>query len=97
MTLATEKAGTRASDASAGTIADGTYVKVGFVVDGLSSVTPYVDGVARPKITSVSTASTASIPIVELTPSLSCHSSGTTQPVMHVDWVACYQAEQISN
>ena len=85
-----EKAGTRVSDTSAGTIADDTYIKVGFLIDGLTSITPFVDGVAG-------TAQTASIPIVALTPSFVCHSSGTTDPILHVDWVACIQQEDIAN
>jgi hypothetical protein len=90
LTFASEKADVRSSDASAGTIADGTYIKLGFIIDGLTSATPYVNGVAG-------TAHTTNIPIVEMTPTLVCHSSGTTDPILHVDWVACYQAEQISN
>ncbi len=85
-----EKAGTRVSDTSAGTIADDTYIKVGFLIDGLTSITPFVDGVAG-------TAQTASIPIVALTPTFVCHSSGTTDPILHVDWVACIQQEDIAN
>ena len=85
-----EKAGTRSSTASAHTLVDDTYVKLGFVVDGLTSVTPYVNGVAK-------TAITTNIPIVALTPSFVCHSSGTTDPILHVDWVAVYQEEQIDN
>ena len=85
-----EKAGTRVSDTSAGTIADDTYIKVGFVINGLTSITPFVDGVAG-------TVQTASIPIVALTPTFVCHSSGTTDPILHVDWVACIQQEDIAN
>ena len=85
-----EKAGTRVSDTSAGTIADDTYIKVGFLIDGLTSITPFVDGVAGTK-------QTASIPIVAMTPSFVCHSSGTTDPILHVDWVACIQQEDIAN
>ena len=85
-----EKADTRVSDTSAGTIADDTYIKVGFLIDGLTSITPFVNGVAGTK-------QTASIPIVEMTPSFVCHSSGTTDPILHVDWVACIQAEDIAN
>ena len=85
-----EKAGTRSSTASAHTLVDDTYVKLGFVVDGLTSVTPYVNGVAK-------TAITTNIPIVALTPSFVCHSSGTTDPILHVDWVSVYQEEQIDN
>ena len=85
-----EKAGTRSSTASAHTLVDDTYVKLGFVVDGLTSVTPFVNGVAK-------TAITTNIPIVALTPSFVCHSSGTTDPILHVDWVSVYQEEQIDN
>ena len=93
LSFATEKAGARAVDTSAGTIADGTYVKIGFVVDGVSKVTPYVNGVAGTAITTGS----ANIPVVALTPSISVHAAGTNRPVGHVDWVACYQEEQIDN
>ena len=85
-----EKAGTRVSDTSAGTIADGTYIKLGFLIDGLTSITPFVDGIAGTK-------QTASIPIVAMTPTIAVHAAGTTRPVGHVDWVACIQAEDIAN
>ena len=85
-----EKAGSRSSSASVHTIADGTYFKIGFVIDGVSKVTPYVNGEAK-------TAITTNVPIVEMTPSFVCHSSGTTDPILHIDWVACYQEEQIDN
>ena len=85
-----EKAGSRSSTASAHTIVADTYVKIGFVVDGLSKVTPYVNGEAK-------TAITTNVPIVGLTPTFVCRSSGTTDPILHIDWVACYQEEQIDN
>ena len=90
VTFATEKAGTRVADTSAATIADDTYIKLGFLVDGLTSVTPYVNGVAG-------TTQTSSIPIVDLTPSFVCHSSGTTDPILHLDWVRVIQQEEIAN
>ena len=92
LTFASEKADSRSGsvDTSAGTIADDTYIKVGFLINGLTSITPFVDGVAG-------TVQTTNIPIVAMTPSFVCHSSGTTDPILHVDWVACYQAEQIAN
>ena len=90
MGIHSEKAGSRSSTASVHTVVDDTYVKLGFVVDGLTKITPYVNGVAKDAITT-------NIPIVEMTPSFVCHSSGTTDPILHVDWVACYQAEQIAN
>tara|TARA_R100000995_G_scaffold84891_1_gene65558 strand:+ start:586 stop:1341 length:756 start_codon:yes stop_codon:yes gene_type:complete len=90
MGIHSEKAGSRSSTAAVHTVADDAYVKLGFVVDGLTKITPYVNGVAKDAITT-------NIPIVALTPSFVCHSSGTTDPIVHVDWVACYQAEQIAN
>lgn len=85
-----ESGGTRSSSTAVHTLADGTYVKLGFLVDGTSSVTPYVNGVAK-------TAITANIPTTEMALSLVCQSAGTTDPIMHIDWVACIQAEHISN
>tara|TARA_B100000519_G_C14254494_1_gene444302 strand:- start:2612 stop:3409 length:798 start_codon:yes stop_codon:yes gene_type:complete len=90
MGIHSEKAGSRSSTAAVHTVADDAYVKLGFVVDGLTKITPYVNGVAKDAITT-------NIPIVELTPSFVCHSSGTTDPILHIDWVAVYQAEQIAN
>lgn len=85
-----EKAGSRDSSTELHTLVDDDYVKLGFIVDGLTSITPYVNGVAK-------TAHTTQIPIVAMTPTLVCHSAGTTDPILHVDWVACYQVEQIAN
>jgi len=90
MGIHSEKAGSRSSTAAVHTVVDDDYVKLGFVVDGLTKITPYVNGVAQ-------TAITSNIPIVGMTPSFVCHSSGTTDPIVHVDWVACYQAEHIAN
>ena len=92
LTFASEKADSRSgsADTSAGTIADGTYIKLGFLIDGLTKITPFVNGVAG-------TVQTTNIPIVGMTPSFVCHSSGTTDPIVHVDWVACFQAENIVN
>jgi hypothetical protein len=90
MGIHSEKAGSRSSTASVHTVVDDDYVKLGFIVDGLTKITPFVNGVSQ-------TAITTNIPIVAMTPSFVCHSSGTTDPILHVDWVACYQAEHIAN
>ena len=90
MGIHSEKAGSRSSTAAVHTVVDDDYVKLGFVVDGLTKITPFVNGVAQ-------TAITTNIPIVVMTPSLVCHSSGTTDPIVHVDWVACFQEETIAN
>jgi hypothetical protein len=90
MGIHSEKAGTRSSTAAVHTVVDDDYVKLGFLVDGLTKITPFVNGDAQ-------TAITTNIPIVAMTPSFVCHSSGTTDPILHVDWVACFQEENIAN
>ena len=90
MGIHSEKATSRSSTAAVHTVVDDDYVKLGFVVDGLTKITPFVNGVAQ-------TAITSDIPILGMTPTFVCHSSGTTDPILHVDWVACYQEENIAN
>ena len=85
-----ESGGSRSNSLAVDTLSDGTYVKLGFIVDGTSSVTPYVNGVAG-------TAITSNIPTTEMAVSFVCMSAGTTDPIMHIDWFAVCQAEQISN
>ena len=89
-TFASEKATARTSTAAAATLAEDTYIKLGFEIDGLTKITPYVDGQAGAAIST-------NIPIVALTPTFAIRSTGSTDPIMHVDWLACYQVEQIAN
>lgn len=86
-----EKATVRGTTAAVHTVVDDAYVKLGFVVEGLTKVTPYVNGVAKASLL------TANIPILPMTPTFVCKVEGTTDPIMHIDWVACYQVEQIAN
>jgi hypothetical protein len=68
------------------TLVNNTYVTLGLLIDGVTSVTPYVNGVAG-------TAATATICDDEsLTPSfLVRNGDATTQEVLHVDYVRCVQ------
>ena len=81
-----EKAGAEATPVTSNTIADDTYVRLGFKVNGVTSVSHYVDGVLIG--TSILT---ANIPIVGITPSFVCQSGGTNDPIMHLDWVRIVQ------
>ena len=91
VSFVSEKAGSRATETGVDTLVDGTFVKLGFIVDGLTSITPYVNGVAG-------TAITTNVPIVEMTPSFVSQSNAlAVDPITHVDWVACIQAEDIAN
>ena len=92
-TFAVEKAGSRSGSttASAATLVEDTYIKLGFEIDGLTKITPYVDGQAGAVITT-------NIPIVGMTPTFAVRSTNVgTDPIMSVDWIACYQVEQIAN
>ena len=68
------------------TLVSGTYVTLGLLIDGVTSVTPYVNGTAG-------TAATATIPDDEhLAPYfLVRNGDATTQQVLHVDYVKVIQ------
>lgn len=90
-TFASEKATARTSTAAAATLVEDTYIKLGFEIDGLTKITPYVDGQAGAAIST-------NIPIVAMTPTFAIRSTNVgTDPVLSVDWLACYQVEQIAN
>jgi len=80
-----EKAGT-GTTTTAGTIAEATYVNVGFYVNGVTSVEGFYNGV------SVGTAhATAYVPIVAMYPSFVCQSGGTNDPIMHLQGYRVFQ------
>lgn len=73
-----EKAGTGDTGAAA-TIAEDTYIRLGFLVNGVTSITQYINGVE-----SGTAKATANIPIVKLVPSFVCQSGGTNDPILHI-------------
>jgi len=73
-----EKAGAGATRAAA-TIAEDTYIKLGFYVNGVTEVEQYINGV----LTGTNTA-TANIPVVAIYPSFVCQTAGTNDPIMHI-------------
>lgn len=81
----TEKATARATQAAT-TIVSATKVRLGFYVDGVTSITQYINGVATG-----TAVATANIPIVALYPTLVCQSGGTDQPVLHVHGYRIFQ------
>lgn len=85
LVFAGEKAGTRATS-SAATIAEDTYIKLGFYVNGVTSVTQYVNGVEAG-----TALATANIPVVALYPSFVCQSAGTNDPIMHIQGYRIFQ------
>lgn len=86
--LTASKNGTNTGESAATlhTLVNNTYVRLGFLIDGVTSVTPYVNGVAG-------TAITATIPDDESLGMflLVRNGDGTTQEVLHVDYVKVVQ------
>jgi hypothetical protein len=75
----TEKA-TAGATAAAATIAEDTWIQLGFYYDGTAdTIQQYVNGVATG-----SAVATANIPKVALYPTFVCQSAGTNDPIMHI-------------
>lgn len=84
-------AGAKASAATTKTLttlAEDTYVKFGLYFDGVTSVTPYINGVA---LASTSALATANIPVVALYPSFVCQTDGTNDPILHLQGYRIFQ------
>lgn len=79
LVFAGEKGGARDTASTAATIAEATYIKVGFYVNGVTSITQYINGVVTGD-----TIATANIPVVAIYPSFVCQSAGTNDPIMHL-------------
>jgi hypothetical protein len=66
-------------------VANATAIRVGFHVDGVSTVTPYINGTAY-------TAVTSNIPTTELAITFAMSNGGTTaNNVLALDWYRCLQ------
>lgn len=68
------------------TLVEDTWVKLGLLVNGVTTCTGYVDGVALDDALV-----TANIPIVNLVPSFVCQSDGATDSIVHVEKVRVVQ------
>jgi hypothetical protein len=80
-----EKAGAGATKAAA-TIAEDTYIKLGFRVIGVTEIEQYINGV----LTGTNHV-TANIPVVAIYPSFVCQSAGTNDPILHIKGYSCFQ------
>lgn len=67
------------------TLVDGTYVKLGFRINGVSSIQFFVDGVEKTAFKLTATSS-MSIPTLAMTPIVVCQSDGTVDPIVYMDW-----------
>jgi hypothetical protein len=71
---------------AAATIAEATYINLGFKVVGVTSIQQFINGVATGALIA-----TANIPIVALFPSFVCQSAGTNDPIMHIQGYRIFQ------
>jgi hypothetical protein len=78
LTFAGEKAGARGT-ATSTSIAEDTYIKLGFYVNGVTSIQQYINGVATG-----SPIATANIPVVAVYPSFVCQTDDTNDPILHL-------------
>lgn len=86
--LVSEKGGARATTATVHTLIEDTYVLLGFFVEGVSSVTPLVNGVPGTPITTGS----ANTPVTELAVTFQCiEEGGSVDPILSIDWYYCIQ------
>lgn len=81
----TESGGSRSSLTTVHTLVDDAWVKLGFRVTGTGLIEVFVNG------SKFASTLTTNIPTTEMRPSLVCQSSGTTDPIVHIDWWKCAQ------
>lgn len=72
--------GSEEQSEDAATLVEDTYIRLGFIIDGITSVTPFVDGVLGTAIT------ISSAPTTEMSVSFVCQSEGTNDPIVSLDW-----------
>jgi len=84
--LFTSEKATAGTTSACATIEEATYIKLGFYVNGVTSVQQYVNGVATGD-----PHETANIPIVAIYPSFVCQSGGTNDPIMHIGQYRVFQ------
>lgn len=80
-----EKGGTGTTKAAA-TLEEDTWIRLGFKVNGVTSIEHWVNGAKQ----STSHA-TANISVAEMTPSFVCQSGGTADPILWVDYYKVFQ------
>lgn len=85
LTFAGEKAGARGTATSV-SIAEATYIKLGFYVEGVTSIQQYINGVATG-----SALATANVPVVALYPSFVCQTDDTNDPILHLQGYRIFQ------
>ena len=84
--LFTSEKNTAGDTSAAATLTENANIKLGFYVDGITSVQQFINGVAT------GTAhATANVPIGGLIPSAVCQTGGTADPIMHIGSCKIFQ------
>lgn len=73
-------AGSEEKLSAVATLAEGTYIRLGFLLEGTTRLTPIVNGVPGTALT------ITNCPATELAASWACLSEGTNDPIAVVDW-----------
>lgn len=68
------------------TLANGTFVKLGFIIEGASKVHVFVNG---SRVGAIDTAGAITDQLIS--PAFACLSNGTVDPILTVDWVRVFQ------
>lgn len=78
-------AGSEEKQSAAATLAEDTYIRLGFYLEGITSVTPIINGVPGTRI------DITNCPITEMAVSGVCQTEGTNDPIAVWDWYYCVQ------
>lgn len=71
-----------------GTLAEATFIRVGFKVTGITAIQCWING-AEQTLTNVVA---SGIPVTDImTPSFVCQTDSTTDPILHIDWYRVVQ------
>ena len=85
--LVHEDGGTRTSQSTVHTLAEDTYVVLGFFVDGISRIVPLINGVAGTAVTPSATWTPT-----EMAATFVCQEEGgSVDPITSLDWYYCIQ------
>lgn len=78
-------AGAAELTAAAVTLVEDTWIRLGFLLEGITKLTPIINGVPGTAVT------VTNCPVTEMAPSFVCQTNGTVDPILLVDWFYCIQ------
>jgi hypothetical protein len=78
-------AGSEEKGAAAATLVEATYIRLGFLLTGITRLTPIIDGVPGTSL------AITDCPVTEMAASFACLSEGTNDPITSLDWYYAVQ------